>query len=68
VWTLVLGVTQGEGEFNTVKAVVELSATGEVASVNVPTRRQGQWLIPDKVSMADVEAGLRARAGRVASR
>ena len=68
-WTLVLGVTQGEGEFNTVKAVVELAADGQVASVNVPTRRDRTgYLLPDKVSMADIEAGLRARAGRVASR
>lgn len=68
VWTLVLGVTQGDGESNTAQAVVELSTAGQVTSVNVPTRRQGNWLLPERVSMADVEAGLRARAGRVASR
>jgi len=68
VWTLVIGVTQGEGEMNTVKAVVELGANGQVASVTVPTRRQGECLVPAPVKMADVEAALRARAGRVASR
>lgn len=69
VWTLVLGVTQGEGEFNTVKAVVELAADGRVANVNVPTRQNAEgYTIPAAVSMADVEAGLRARASRMASR
>jgi hypothetical protein len=67
-WTLVVGVTQGEGEYNTVKAVVELGANGQVASVNVPTKMAGIHRVPDKVNMADVEASLRTRAGRVASR
>lgn len=69
VWTLVLGVTQGEGEFNTARAVVELGTDGQVAMVNVPTRKdRSGYLIPAAVSMSDVEAGLRARAGRLASR
>lgn len=69
VWTLVLAVSQGNGEDgNSAKAVVELGTNGQVATVSVPTRRQGQWLIPAPVSMADIESGLRARAGRVASK
>jgi hypothetical protein len=68
-WTLVLGVTQGEGDYNTVRAVVELAADGQVATVNVPTRRDRTgYLIPGSFSMSDVEAGLRARAGRLAAR
>lgn len=67
-WTLILAVTQGQGDGNTVKAVVELGPTGKVASVDVPTVQRGQWRIPAPVSMADVEASLRARAGRLASR
>ena len=67
VWTLVLSVTQGKGDGNTATAVVELASNGTVASVTVPTRRQGQWLIPIGVSIADVERGLRARAGRLAA-
>jgi hypothetical protein len=67
-WTLVVGVTQGQGEFNTVKAVVELGANGQVASVNVPTKMAGIHRVPDRVDMADVEASLKSRAGRVASR
>ena len=68
VWTLVVGVTQGQGEFDTVKAVIELGSNGQVTNVNVPTKMSGNYRVPDRVNMADVEAGLRARAGRVASR
>lgn len=67
-WTLVLAVTQGDGEGNTVKAIVEIGSTGDVASVVVPTRLQGIHRVPAPVNMADVEAALRARAGRMASR
>ena len=68
VWTLVLGVTQGDGEMNTVKAVVELGANGQILTVNVPTRMQGVWRVPDRVNMADVETNLRSRAASLASR
>lgn len=68
VWSLVLAVRQGDGAGNTAQALVELGPSGELASVTVPTRRQGSWLIPVGVPMADVESGLRARAARLASR
>ena len=68
VWTLVVGVTQGKGEYDTAKAVVELGPNGQVMNVSVPTRMAGIHRVPDKVNMADVEASLRTRAGRVASR
>jgi hypothetical protein len=68
VWTLVVGVTQGKGEYDTAKAVVELGPNGQVVNVNVPTKMAGIHRVPDKVNMADVEAGLRTRAERVASR
>ena len=68
VWTLVLSVTQGDGEMNTVSAVVELAANGQVASVEVPTVMRNNYRVPAPVSMANVEAGLRARAARVAAR
>src|SRR5688572_10259807 len=54
VWTLILGVRQGVEEGNTVQAVVELSRSGQVAKVDVPTRQQGSWLVPAPVAMADV--------------
>jgi hypothetical protein len=68
VWTLVIGVTQGAGEGNTASAIVELGTTGQVASVNVPTKMQGNYRIPDRVNMADVESSLRTRAGRLAAK
>lgn len=58
-WTLVLKVAQGE---DGVTALVDLSPDGQVSRVNVPTRREGVHVIPARVAMADVEAGLRARA------
>ena len=68
VWTLVLAVRQGDGDMSAAQAAVELGANGQVASVTVPTRRQGEWLVPTGVAMRDVEAGLRTRAARLASR
>lgn len=68
VWTLVLSVTQGSGDGNTVSAVVELGTNGQVASVEVPTVMRNNYRVPAPVSMANVEAGLKARAGRVATR
>ena len=68
VWTLVIGVTQGDGESNTAKAVVEIGSNGQVASVIVPTRLQNGYRVPAEVRMADVESALRSRAARLASR
>jgi len=68
VWTLVVGVTKGKGEFDTVKAVIELGTSGQVTNVNVPTKMSGIHRVPDRVNMADVEASLRTRAERLASR
>ena len=59
-WTLVIGVMQAQED--RVTAIVDLSSDGQVARVNVPTRRQNGWVVPAQVAMADVEAGLRARA------
>jgi len=61
-WTLVIGVMQGAED--RVTAIVDLAAGGQVARVNVPTRKEGSWVVPAKVAIADIEAGLRARAGK----
>ena len=61
-WTLVIGVLQGPED--RVSAIVDLSSDGQVAKVNVPTRKQGTWTVPAKVDMGDIDAGLRARAGK----
>ena len=61
VWTLVIKMSGGDhGDGAT--AVVELGPNGEIASVRVPTRRDGQWTIPTDVSMSDINSALRARA------
>jgi hypothetical protein len=61
-WTLVIGVSQGPQD--RVTAIVELASDGQVARINVPTRKEGSWVVPAKVVMTDIEAGLRARAGK----
>jgi hypothetical protein len=68
LWTLVLNVSQGRDESGTAQAIVELGANGQVASVAVPTTQRGGWTIPAPISTADIEAALRARANRLASR
>ena len=59
-WTLVIGVAQGPDD--RVSAIVDIGADGHVSRVHVPTRTEGNYLLPARVSMNDVEAGLRARA------
>ena len=65
-WTLVLRVQGEQGESGAVTALVELGSEGEVASVKVPTHRQGDWTIPSPVSMGEVDAALRARVALLA--
>ena len=63
VWMLVIN-TGGRKEGAT--ALVEIGAQGEVAHVRVPTRQQGEWLIPAEVTAADIDHALSTRA-RVAT-
>jgi hypothetical protein len=65
-WTLVISVRQSDRELDVATAVVDLAPSGEVAAVQVPVRRQGQWSIPEPVRMSDVEAGLQRRAAALA--
>lgn len=60
-WTLVIGVMQGPDD--RVTAIVDLGNDGQVARVNVPTRKEGTWTVPAKVVMSDIDRALRARAG-----
>ena len=63
-WMLVIntgGQTQG------VTALVELSSHGDVANVRVPTRRSGQWDLPQQVTARDIDAALQARASQTLS-
>jgi len=60
-WTLVIGVMQGQDD--RVSAIVDLSSDGQVARVNVPTRKEGTSTVPAKVVMSDIDKSLRVRAG-----
>jgi hypothetical protein len=42
--------------------VVTLGSDGTVASVQVPTRQEGQWLMPAVVTDADINARLKELA------
>lgn len=68
VWTLVIKMSRGDHGEDGATAVVELGPDGEIASVRVPTRQQGQWTIPTSVSMTEIDRALRARASALASR
>lgn len=61
-WTLLVAVAQGPED--KVTAVVDLNASGEVAGVRVPTRRQDSYTLPAAVAMSAVEASLRERAAQ----
>jgi len=63
-WTLVIKANQGPDDAAT--AVVDLGPDGAVAAVRVPTMQRGQWTVPAPVSLGDVDAALRARAGALA--
>jgi hypothetical protein len=65
-WTLVIRANQGPDDFAT--AVVDLGPDGEVAAIRVPTMQRGAWTVPAPVSLADIDASLRARAAALARR
>jgi hypothetical protein len=58
-WVLAIDVSQAAND--KAGALVELSATGEVAKVTVPTSRQDGWAIPRAITAAEIESALRAR-------
>jgi hypothetical protein len=66
-WTLVIAVTQGENDrAGVAQALVELSPTGGVASVQVPTQQHAEGAFPRRVTAQEIEAAVRAQAQRVA--
>jgi hypothetical protein len=64
-WTLVISVTQGENDAAT--ALVQVS-NAKVIAVDVPTEQRGDWTVPKKVTLADVESTLRDRSTAMAVR
>jgi hypothetical protein len=66
-WMLVISVTQGEHEDGGVaQALIELSSTGSVASVQVPTRHHAQGAFPRRLTTQEIEMAVRTQAQRVA--
>jgi hypothetical protein len=65
-WTLVIKANQGPDDAAT--AVVDLGSDGEVASIRVPTTQRGEWTVPARVSLSDIDAALKARAATLARR
>ena len=63
-WMLVIRTGEGSGG---VTALVDIGAEGTVASVRVPTRRNGQWELPQQVSAHDIDAALEVSAARAVS-
>ena len=58
-WVLAIDVTQERD--SKAGALVELTATGEVARVTVPTARQDGHMIPRAITSTEIEAALRTR-------
>jgi hypothetical protein len=65
-WTLVIAVTQGNGDGAVAQALVELAANGAVASVHVPTRQHAEGAFPRRLTAQEIDAAVRANAQRVA--
>ena len=61
-WMLVFRVGT-EGEHGSATALVVLGQDGRIISTTVPTRRQGQYLMPERVTADAVDRLLRERAG-----
>ena len=66
-WTLVISVTQSDREEGGVaQALVELSPTGAVTGVQVPTRQYAEGAFPRRLTSEEIERAVRANAQRVA--
>jgi hypothetical protein len=62
-WVLVFRVGK-DGEYEGATVVVTLGKNGQIASARVPTRKQGQHLIPERVTTEVVDRMLRDEAAR----
>jgi hypothetical protein len=66
-WTLVISVTQSDHDRGGVaQALVELSPTGGVASVHVPTQQHAEGAFPRRLTAQEIESAVRVQAQRVA--
>jgi hypothetical protein len=64
VWMLVINTG---GQAAGVTALVDIGSQGEVARVQVPTYRSGQWDLPRQVTARDIDSALEARSVRAVS-
>jgi len=64
-WMLVINTG---GQAQGVTALVDIGPSGDVARVRVPTRRSGDWELPQQVTARDIDAALDARAGTATAR
>lgn len=64
IWMLVINTG---GQAQGVTALVDIGASGDVAGVRVPTKRNGAWDVPQQVTARDINAALEARASALAS-
>jgi len=60
-WMLVINTG---GQAQGITALVEIGPEGNVSGVRVPTKRNGQWEVPQQVTARDIDAALQARVGR----
>ena len=62
-WLLVMRIGQDQ-EHGSATMVVRLNRDGEIASASVPTHQRDNWLIPDRVTPADVDRMLREQVAQ----
>jgi hypothetical protein len=55
------------GQAAGVTALVDIGSQGEVARVQVPTYRSGQWDLPRQVTARDIDSALEARSAQAVS-
>ena len=64
-WMLVINTG---GQAQGVTALVDINASGDVGRVRVPTRRNGDWEVPQQVTARDIDAALEARVSTATAR
>ena len=62
-WMLVFRAGK-DGDYQGATVVVTLGRNGQIASARVPTRKQGEHLIPDRVSRETLDRMLKEEEGR----
>jgi hypothetical protein len=62
-WVLVFRVGDSD-DLGTATVIVSLGRNGQIMSAKVPTRKEGQYLIPERVSGEVIDRILNEQAGR----